>query len=230
MPLLAFDTAANACSAAVWAEGRVVAHLSETMERGHAERLVPLLQTLMANAAISFEELDAVAVTVGPGSFTGIRIGLATAKSLALAAQLKLYGISTFDVQATLIEADVWEKGPVLISLETKRDDFYVQLYGLNGEPLQAPAAVASADLARFILDAVPEKSHLTLAGDGARRSREFLASETNLHLSEMAGEQPDARHLAALADSLRMSGQQPEPVEPFYLRPPDVRRPADRG
>ena len=102
MPLLAFDVAGNACSAAVWSGGEVIAHVSEEMERGQAERLAPMLQSVMDAAALAFSQLQIIAVTVGPGSFTGIRIGLAMAKSLALATGRPLYGVTTFTLVSML--------------------------------------------------------------------------------------------------------------------------------
>ena len=103
MALLAFDVAGNACSAAVWSGGEVVSHVSEEMERGQAERLAPMLKSVMGRAALVFSQLEMIAVTVGPGSFTGIRIGLSLAKSLALATGRPLYGVTTFELQMAVL-------------------------------------------------------------------------------------------------------------------------------
>ena len=102
MRLLAIDTALDACSVAVVSGPRIVAE-TDVIGRGHAERLVAMIEAVMAKADCGFSDLDRIAVTVGPGSFTGIRVGLATARGLALAAGKPLVGVLTLDamVQGT---------------------------------------------------------------------------------------------------------------------------------
>ena len=96
MRLLAIDTALAACSAAVFdTDGGIIASESETMMRGHAEALMPMIARVMAKAATKFAELDRIAVTVGPGSFTGLRVGVSAARGLALAAGKPAVGVAT---------------------------------------------------------------------------------------------------------------------------------------
>ena len=107
MRILAFDTATSACSAALWEDGRVGARRFETMTRGHAEALVPMIADVMDEAGTNFPRLDLIAVTVGPGAFTGLRIGLAAARGMALAAAVPCLGGLTddeaLDISATLL-------------------------------------------------------------------------------------------------------------------------------
>ncbi len=103
--ILAMDTAGGACSAALWRNGQVVASRFELLRRGHAERLVPMIEAVMAEGAMAYADLDCLAVTLGPGGFTGVRIGLATARGLALACGRPLVGVSNFQVLATAAKA-----------------------------------------------------------------------------------------------------------------------------
>ena len=226
MALLAFDVAGNACSAAVWSGGGVVSHVSEEMERGQAERLAPMLQSVMDRAALAFSQLQIIAVTLGPGSFTGIRIGLSMAKSLALATGRPLYGVTTFELQMAVLPPAVWRDGPVMIVLETKRDDFYVQMYGSNQQPLGPAAAVPSLALASYVTDLTGSKDALTLAGDGVKRALIGMDNKFGPRLYRQVSASPDARDLARLVVAEAGSGRSPAPPNPFYLRPPDVRRP----
>ena len=224
MALLAFDVAGNACSAAVWCRNKIVAHVSEELERGQAERLAPMLKSVMDRAALAFSQLEIIAVTVGPGSFTGIRIGLSMAKSLALATGRPLYGVTTFKLQMSILSPAVWREGPVMIVLETKRDDFYVQIYGPDQLPLGPAADVPSQALASYVTDLTGSGAALTLAGDGINRAATAMENEFGLCLHRQENSTPDARDLARLVVSEAEAGRPSAPLDPFYLRPPDVR------
>ena len=226
MELLAFDVAGNACSAAVWSEGGVVSHASEQMERGQAERLAPMLQSVMGAAALAFNQLEIIAVTVGPGSFTGIRIGLSMAKSLALATGRPLYGVTTFALHMSLLSPAILQNGPVVIVLETKRDDFYVQIYGSDQQPLGPAAAVPSRALASYITALTGAETVLNLAGDGVKRAVTEMKNRFGRRLHWRKSASPDARDLARLVAVEAGARRPPAPPDPFYLRPPDVRRP----
>jgi tRNA A37 threonylcarbamoyltransferase TsaD len=95
---LGFDTSAAHCAAALLCGGRVLAACAETMARGQAERLMPLLQELLAKGGATWRDLDRIGVGIGPGNFTGIRISVAAARGLALSRDISAIGISTFDV------------------------------------------------------------------------------------------------------------------------------------
>ena len=97
MRLLALDTATAACSVALWRDGAVLARRFEAMLRGQSEALMPMVGAVLAEAGCGFKDLDAIAVTVGPGAFTGLRIGLAAARGMALAAELPLIGVTTLE-------------------------------------------------------------------------------------------------------------------------------------
>src|SRR3954469_5612836 len=100
MNILALDTAGAACSVAVLRGVVVAASRSEPMARGHSEALMPMIRAAMRDAALEFDALDLIAATVGPGAFTGIRIGLAAARGLALAAGKPAVGVTSFEAVA----------------------------------------------------------------------------------------------------------------------------------
>src|SRR5437868_15395059 len=173
MTILALDTSSAACSVALRDRGgRLVGHRFEALARGHAERLMPMLRETMAEAGTGFADLALIAVTTGPGSFTGIRVGLAAARGLALASAVPLLGVTAFDaVQQAVAPAE--RQGRALwVAIDSRRGDLFIQGFAADGAPLAAPVAVTQEALAA----AVPEEA-LLLAGDGAARAAALLAA-----------------------------------------------------
>lgn len=222
MRLLVLDCAANVCAAAVLENTRVLAAISEPMTRGHAERIAPMLGECLSDAGVAVETLDAVAVTIGPGAFTGIRIGLAAARGLALAAGIPVLGINCLEVAAAPFKGH----SPVLVALETKRADFYLQAFDAEGNALTKPAALPLADLPGYLPQTDAGSSWL-VAGDGAER----LVGEASETLPELRHTQERPENNAVAAGILALarfssadlpSAEDPGP-RPLYLRPPDV-------
>jgi tRNA threonylcarbamoyladenosine biosynthesis protein TsaB len=222
--LLALDTSGRSCSAAVWHNGRLAGRRLDIMERGQSERLIPMVEEVMAEATLAFSDLDAIAVTLGPGGFTGVRIGLAAAQGFALAWDMPLIGVSSFEAVAHSLPADSIKGRALAILLESKRDDFFLQLFDCDREPVSKAAAVASADLSA----ALP-KGPLLLAGDAAARARSLVAQHDDVLVA--AGEAAiDAAAVARLASSRALPSDGAARPAPLYLRAPDVtppRRPA---
>ncbi|MYK59531.1 MAG: tRNA (adenosine(37)-N6)-threonylcarbamoyltransferase complex dimerization subunit type 1 TsaB, partial [Rhodospirillaceae bacterium] len=135
--LLVFDTSCGACSVAIWSGDRAIAERYEAMPRGQAERLLPMIEETLAEAGMAWGRLDAVGVTRGPGAFTGIRIGLAAARGLALARGIPAIGISTFEALAVLAPAGC------MVAIDTKRNDLYCQLFGPGGAAAGDPGILA---------------------------------------------------------------------------------------
>src|SRR5271156_2104954 len=147
MRVLAIDTALAACSAAVLdtEHGGIVASESLPMVRGHAEALMPLLQRVMNQARMAFSDIDRVAVTTGPGSFTGLRVGIAAARGIALAADKPAVGLSTLSAYAAPhMAAD--EKLPVVAAIDARHAHVYLQVFTPGGRTLTAPRLAALGD------------------------------------------------------------------------------------
>src|SRR6201991_3475986 len=142
MRVLAIDTALEACSAAVFDtdRGGITASESVAMARGHAEAVMPLLARVMDLAEIDFANLDRIAVTVGPGSFTGLRVGIAAARGIALAAGKPSVGLSTLSAYAApLIAKD--DSIPVMAVIDARHGQVYLQVFGVGGRSVVLPRA-----------------------------------------------------------------------------------------
>lgn len=223
MMVLGLDSAAGACSAALWRDGTVVARRLMLMERGHAEALMPMAEAVMAEARAGYAALDGIGVTVGPGAFTGLRIGLAAARGLALAADIPAVGITTFEALAAAVAEAERAGRTLLVAVDSKRADIYVQLFDESLAPLSEPAALPVAHVAALLSD-----KPLLTAGDGVALLAPVLAGRPVAAAS--APPYPDAAWVAALAARRLSAGPPVEPPAPLYLRPPDAVRPPHGG
>jgi tRNA threonylcarbamoyladenosine biosynthesis protein TsaB len=215
MRLLAIDTALDACSVAVLDRDSGQARVTsacEVLGRGHAERLMAMIGEVMAEAGLPFSALDRIAVTAGPGSFTGLRVGLSAARGIALVVGAPAVGIGTLDALADMAREDAVEPGPVFAVLEAKGPEIYGQGFAADGMPLAAPVAIAAADFGRDL------PAGALLAGAGAAKVV-AACGRTDLRVAHEAA-WPDIAavvRLGAEADPLA------HPPEPVYLRPPDA-------
>lgn len=216
MRILAIDTALPAVSACVLDHDaeEPIAVESQAMERGHAEALLPLIERVMSKVEGGFSTIDRVAVTVGPGSFTGIRIGLAAAQAIALACKAEIVGVSTLAALATPLILDPFE-GVVAAAIDARHGRLYIAAFGADGRPLLTPRRVGALEAVRA-LGAGP----LLLIGSGA----ELMAKEARARgvAAKIAASQPapDIVYVARLG-----AAAQPEtaPARPLYLKAPDV-------
>lgn len=216
--ILAMDTAGAGCSAALWRNGRVIASRVEVMRRGHAERLVPMIEAVMAEASLAYGDLDCLAVTRGPGGFTGVRIGLATARALALACGCPLVGVSNFLVLAATARAEAPPDGSLAVVIDAKRHDLYVQAFAPDLQQLTDPISVQPEELA-----AILPPGPLVLVGDGVEQAAPYLAAAHRRFTRSATPGVVDAARLAEFVASEDLAAGGRETVEPLYLRPPDV-------
>lgn len=216
MKILAIDTAAEWCAACFLEDGsgRVLGLEARDIGKGHAEALMGVIATALERAGASYRDVEAIAVSVGPGSFTGVRIGVATARGLALA--LKVPATSVTTLAALAFEAEPLARGrPVLAVLDARRDELYAALYGPDGAVRAAPA----------ILDL---KAAVSLAGS----TKPLIVGSGARLVAEAAGLDPDAtaladRRTAAIESVARLAARQGfvgEKPRPLYLRGPDAR------
>lgn len=219
MKLLGIDTALNACSVAIVdvaaAEpSRVLASVVSAGGRGNAERLLPLLEQARIEADIDLTQLDGIAATIGPGSFTGIRTALATARGLGLALKIPVWGITTTE---TLAAAAAQPGLNTVAVIDAKRDEVYIQCFAEDGTALDQPQLLNIA-AAPAILPAGPT----VLVGSGSILLKD-AAPRDDLVLSPVSPD-PDPVRVAQLA------AQRPRPdaaPSPLYIRPPDAKLPS---
>ena len=217
--LLALDSAGAACSAAVWSDDGLAARRFAAMARGQSECLVPMIEAVMAEAGLDYAALDAIAVTRGPGGFTGVRIGLATARGLALACDAPLVGVTNFEAVVSGVPAVEAEGRAIVVVLESKRHEVYLQVFDPDHEPLSSPCLIAPEDA-----PAVLPPGPLLLLGDAQDRLHDALGAR-DWRVSE-APSLSDAGLIAALAAARPLpAAGEPLPA-PLYLRTPDVTQP----
>jgi tRNA threonylcarbamoyladenosine biosynthesis protein TsaB len=233
MKILALDSATGACSVALWQDGAILARRFAIMDRGQSEVLIPMVREVLDEAGADFPSIDVFGVTVGPGAFTGLRIGLAAARGMALAAGRPLVGVSTFDAVAYGVPPEELKGRQVLVAIESKREDIFVQSFDYKLIPIDEARSVRPEDL---VLPEVP----VLMAGDGAARLRPLFDGPLG---DRTAVTRPDVRFAAGTgihdaADVARLvasRGTGPAgaagavPPQPFYLRPPDVTLPVGK-
>src|SRR5215510_4791642 len=147
MLILAIDTALDACAAAILDTdtGRVLALESQPMKRGHAEALMPLIMRVMHQSGVSFAALDRIAVTTGPGSFTGLRVGLSAARGIALAARKPAVGLTTLSAYAAPLISEHGEH-PIISAIDARHDHVYLQVVSGQGASLVTPRVAPVAE------------------------------------------------------------------------------------
>jgi tRNA threonylcarbamoyl adenosine modification protein YeaZ len=219
MKILAFDTAMAACSAAVLAtdgvEPVLLARVWEARARGHAEILMSRIEQVMDEAALGFGALGRIAVTVGPGTFTGVRIGVAAARGMALALGIEATGVTTLEAVARGAQAQHAGR-PLCVAIDARRGELYVQCFDAALRGLSEPAALPPRQAA-----ALAVRHGCVVVGTGAALLRD---AARGLDCAADAPLQPDALHVALAAAGRPPGGGPPEPL---YLRAPDAKLPA---
>src|SRR5947199_2528379 len=147
MLILAIDTALDACAAGVLDTdaGKLIAQESQPMKRGHAEALMPLIARVMKESGIAFFSLDRIAVTTGPGSFTGLRVGLSAARGIALAADKPVVGLTTLTAYAAPFVGEN-SAHPIISAVDARHDHVYFQVVGGDGSSLIKPRVAPIAE------------------------------------------------------------------------------------
>jgi tRNA threonylcarbamoyladenosine biosynthesis protein TsaB len=222
--VLALDSAGLGCSVVVASGETVLGAESDTAMHGQAEKLFPMVDSVMHRAGLAASALDIIAVTVGPGSFTGIRIGLAAARGIAHATGAPVIGVTGFEAVAAGLAGSSFGAGLgagfILIALESRREDLYVQLFDHLRVALEDPAATMPTALNERLNDIIGG-APLLVAGDAAQRAASNLSKRPDTVVA--AGSAPDAAGvLRAVLCRWPLPAQSAKPA-PLYLRPPHV-------
>jgi len=213
MNILAFEAANFTLSLALMKDDQVVQTYRSRDFYGHDAELLPAIEKMLQDNTLSYRDLDLIATTRGPGSFTGIRVTLATAEGLTLASGIPAVAFNALEWVAETYARQTIEDTPILVALESKRRDAYCQLFDNKGNPLKSPHAVLPGDLNSYI-----ESRNVTSIGSGAYK---FI--DINL-CQHKTFDMPTAVDLAPYAHKKVIEqGVKAFPCEPFYLGFPHV-------
>lgn len=222
MRILAIDTALGACAACLVAsdEAEPLAVESLAMERGHAEALLPLVERVMSSVNGGFPALDRVAVTVGPGSYTGLRVGISAARAIGLAAGIPVVGVTTLSaLLASLVTRET--RRVLAAAIDARHGSVYIQAIAPGGRSLIAPSLMSAREAVR-LLGAGP----VTLTGSGAP----LVAAEAlRSSLGAVVADAPAAPSIGLVARLGLVADPSQALPKPLYLRAPDA-KPQDQA
>lgn len=214
MNLLAIETSSGACSAAILTDSggvRILSQHYQEMQRGHAESIIGMIRDTVAEACLDFGNLNRIAVSIGPGSFTGTRVGIAAGRGLALSLDAEIVGVSALAILSEKTRQKF--EGPIVATLQAGRSEIYFEIFDADGRSLAAPM-VTSADMA---VERLPE-GPVVLCGSG---SSEIVSAAPGRDLILSDVRWPDAETLARLA--YRMPAATVPPT-PLYIRAADAK------
>jgi tRNA threonylcarbamoyladenosine biosynthesis protein TsaB len=222
MLILAIDTALDACSAGVLDTdaGKLIALESQPMKRGHAEALMPLIARVIKQAGIAFASFDRIAVTTGPGSFTGLRVGLSAARGIALAADKPVVGLTTLTAYAAPVVSENAEQ-PVISAIDARHDQVYFQVVSGDGSSLIRPRVAPIEEALRASRFGAPH-----LVGNAAGILADRWPTDALPPFRVDAQPAPDIEWVAWLGAAVNPDTA---PARPYYLRAPDAKLPKDR-
>jgi tRNA threonylcarbamoyladenosine biosynthesis protein TsaB len=217
MLILAIDTALDACAAGVLdtEAGKLIAQESQAMKRGHAEALMPLIARVIEASGIGFAALDRVAVTTGPGSFTGLRVGLSAARGIALAANKPVVGLPTLTAYAAPIVSQNGEH-PVISAIDARHDHVYLQAVSGNGSSLIRPRVASVEEALGAARFGAPH-----LVGNAAKILADRWPAQALPPFKVDPQPAPDIAWVAWLGAAVSPNTA---PARPFYLRAPDAK------
>ena len=220
MNVLAFDTCFGACSVAVSADagtpGQRLFHAFERMETGQAERLLPMISDVLAQARLSMADIDQIGVTTGPGTFTGTRIAVAAAKGLALARQIPVTGLSSLAIMARQAAVEAPQSAAICVVVDVRRNEVYAQHFDPTGLMAKTPPALLTLDQVRELAGL----ENIIFVGNGASLVAPLNAPQP--YGCSMSPELlPDARYAI---DVLSHGVKAASAISPLYLRQPDAK------
>lgn len=225
MKILAVDTCVNSCSVALVADSKTAAEIQDNRQSTQAEKLVPYIEEVLDRTGFKYDDLDFLAVTIGPGSFTGVRIGLAAVKGIALAINKKIIGANTLETLAWQIRNQAGNR-KIISVINAMRGQVYIQKFSFSTESQKfnhenQPELVDIKDIASLIK---PEGTII------CSNCPEIISDAINGNNIEITGKiLPFASDIAYLAEYKISSGEVPsdDPL-PLYIRKPDAKLPGN--
>jgi|GEM_PF-1513933 len=206
------DTSVKGCNVALFDDSGIIASVQEPIERGHAEAILPIFETLMADHGKTPSDIQNIYTTIGPGSFTGLRVGVTVAQFMGFSLQKPVHGITSFQAFSSAIDGTQNR----IILIETKRSDFYVQILGEDHNPL---SEAQSLD-AQSILPMINE--NMIVTGDAVER----FVTETGYDGDKSAQDMVDIHRVVDVVSQSQLSLSS---AEAFYVREADVSQPKNK-
>ena len=218
MNILFFDAASSVCSAAIFADGVVIAKNQKLITNQHAEILVSMIEQILSDVKMDYSDLNLISTTIGPGSFTGIRIGLATARGLSLACNIPLIGVTNFEVLAYAVERIDRVGRRILVILETKRDDFYTCVYSDQLDLIHGPMAIEGD-----ALEKLSDPGRTIVLGDRVKRALPFFPCSGTTLIRQKTRKNIAFQVIADLVNDRFKLGAKLEKPAPMYINPPNI-------
>ena len=225
--LLAIETATNTCSVAVYKEQHVIIETSIRRPRVHAEQLIPITQEVLKYAELQVHNLDAIVISGGPGSYTGLRIGVSTAKGLAFSAHKPLIAVPSLDAMAYACLPHIPPKSHIIITRNARKDELYIAMYKKSSdrqtESMTPPQAVLHSELKAELNSIAPPGEPIYVAGEGTDSVLRLMESQNKIEIISipMYSVSPSARAVALLGARYYDSKQfeNVSSYEPLYLK-----------
>lgn len=233
MTVLGIETSTNVCGAAISRDGRVVAERWRDEQYIHAEKLLPLIDAAMQAAQLTVHHLDGIAVSIGPGSFTGLRIGVSVAKGLAFALSRPIIGVPTlYAIARRAADAGIVQTGLLVPMLDARREEVYCQLFRVGKFGLDAVSDERAVHLSRLMEELAGDAA--TITGEGAARFDEYagtVASHARQHvvIRDPSVSGCSAATVARLAEEMLRAGKKDDAssIEPRYIKEVYVKLPS---
>ena len=229
MNILGLDTATESCSAALCVDGDILSAYHETKCRGQSEILFSMLEKIFNEASFKPIDLDLISTTVGPGSFTGLRIGISAARGLGLATKTQCHGVTTTEAIIESLPKDMFERVPVLVILDSKRDDWFVQAFGIDRVPICEIRAIHPNEINAWLSLNISGQE-VSIVGNAVDLAVSFLKKGSwKINMIEHSGV-PDAQTVATFSFARWKLGVPLREPIPIYIRPPDAKMPKSEG
>ncbi len=223
MKILSFDTTMQACSASFLDTEKEGEQQSvyESLERGHAEAIVPMIESVMNVSSCTYQELDCIAVTLGPGAFTGVRVGVAAARGLGLSAGVDVYGFSSLHVIAARAreqfgDSHLSEFDQIIVAIDARRGEIYLQSFNADVQPMTEACAIVPEQFSDY-----SENKKTLVVGSGGQLLQDVISGNGEQIVFECPDILPDAQNIGQLV--LSDQGIH-KALSPLYLRAPDAK------
>ena len=220
MRLLAIETATTVCAAAVVSDGKILSEISLNEKYVHAEKLMTQVDAVLGRSGCLIDQLDAIAISIGPGSFTGLRIGLSVAKGLSFSAEKKLIAVPTLHALAQrVVDGRIALDGCVLAVLDARRDEVYREYFRVVDRRIVSLAEPMDVSVASLSDDA-PE-GNIWITGDGSAKVQSMLGTGSRWNLVPEHLARCSAGAVGLLGEALMAKGEIADPttLEPLYIK-----------